>query len=55
MDPTSHIPAVTLFYYLDGTFALSDDDRDHLARCAYCQSVLDQYKTYVDPAMIRVA
>ena len=30
MDPTSHIPSVTLFHYLNGSMPLTDDERDHL-------------------------
>ena len=52
MDPTSHIPSVTLFYYLNGSMPLTDDDRYHLDYCAYCQSVVAEYKKYIDPAMI---
>jgi hypothetical protein len=52
MDPTSHIAAVTLFYYLNGSMPLTDEEHYHLDHCAYCQSVVDQYRTYIDPAMI---
>ncbi|MBI4473294.1 MAG: hypothetical protein HY646_11550 [Acidobacteria bacterium] len=55
MDPTSHIPSVTLFHYLIYAIPLTDDDLVHLEECAYCQSVLDDFKTYIDPAMIRAA
>jgi hypothetical protein len=55
MDPTSHISSVTLFYYLNGSTSLTEGERDHLDHCAYCQSVVGEYKTYIDPAMIPVA
>jgi len=46
MDPTSHISQVTLFYCLMHAIPLTDDERDHLKKCAYCQSVIDQWDTY---------
>ena len=55
MDPTNHIPSVTLFHYLNGSMPLTDDERYHLAHCAYCQSVVAEYKKYIDPAMIPAA
>ena len=55
MDHTSHIPAVTLFHYLIHAMPLSDDERDHLAKCSCCQSILEEWDTYVDPAMIHAA
>src|SRR6266699_1961309 len=55
MDPTNHIPSVTLFHYLNGSMPLTDDERYHLDHCAYCQSVVSEYKKYIDPAMIPAA
>jgi len=55
MDPTSHIPSVTLFHYLNGSMPLTNDGRYHLDHCAYCQSVVAEYKKYIDPAMIPAA
>ncbi len=34
---------------------LTDDERYHLDHCAYCQSVVAEYKKYIDPAMIPAA
>ena len=55
MDPTNHIPSVTLFHYLNGSMPLTNDGRYHLDHCAYCQSVVAEYKKYIDPAMIPAA
>jgi hypothetical protein len=55
MDPTSHIPSVMIFHYLNGSMPLTDDERYHLGHCAYCQSVVAEYKKYIDPAMIPAA
>jgi hypothetical protein len=55
MDPTTHISSVTLFHYLIEAIPLTDDEAVHLQHCAYCQAVLEEYRTYIDPAMIRAA
>lgn len=55
MDPTSHISSVTLFHYLIHAMPLSDEERQHLQTCLYCQSVLDEFDTYIDPTMIHAA
>jgi hypothetical protein len=55
MDPTSHVSSVTLFHYLIHAMPLTDDERDHLAKCAYCQGILDEFDTYIDPGMIHAA
>ena len=55
MDPTSHIASVTLFHYLIHAMPLSDDEQYHLKHCAYCQSVLEEFDTYIDPGMIHAA
>ena len=55
MDRTSHISSVTLFHYLIHAMPLSDDERNHLAECYECQSVLEEWDTYVDPGMIHAA
>jgi hypothetical protein len=55
MDPSSHIPQVTLFHYLIHAMPLSDDERAHLENCSYCQSILDEWETYIDPSMIQAA
>jgi hypothetical protein len=55
MDHKTHIPVVTLFHYLIRAMPLSDDERDHLAKCSRCQSILEEWDTYVDPAMIHAA
>ena len=55
MDPTSHVPDVKLFHYLIHAMPLSRDERDHLGKCRYCQSVLEQFETYIDRAMIHAA
>jgi hypothetical protein len=55
MDPTSHVPAVKLFHYLIHAMPLTRDEREHLWKCKYCQSVLEQFDTYIDPAMIHAA
>lgn len=55
MDPTSHIPSVTLFHYLIHAMPLGDGEQRHLKDCAYCQSVLEEFDTYIDPGMIHAA
>ena len=55
MDPTSHVIPVKLFHYLIHAMPLSDDERDHLSKCSYCQSILEQFDTYIDPGMIHAA
>jgi len=55
MDPTSHISSVKLFHYLIDAIPLNDDERHHLDHCSYCQSVVEEYKKYISPAMIRAA
>jgi hypothetical protein len=55
VDATSHIAPVTLFHYLIHAMPISDDERDHLGRCSHCQSLLDEWDTYIDPAMIHAA
>jgi hypothetical protein len=55
MDPTSHVSEVTLFHYLIHAMPLTDSERDHLEKCSYCQSVLAEWDTYIDPGMIRAA
>ena len=55
MDPTSHISSVTLFHYLIHAMPLSDEERDHLNKCSYCQNVLDEFDTYIDPGKIHAA
>jgi hypothetical protein len=55
MDPTTHIASVTLFHYLIGAIPLTDEEALHLQQCADCRSVLEEYRTYIDPAMIRAA
>jgi hypothetical protein len=55
MDPTSHVSTVTLFHYLIDAMTLTDDEHDHLEHCAHCQSVLDEYRKYINPSMIRAA
>jgi hypothetical protein len=55
MDPTSHISSVKLFHYLIDAMPLNDDERHHLDHCSYCQSVVEEYKKYINPAMIRAA
>jgi len=55
MDPTSHISSVTLFHYLIHAMPLSNEERAHLAECRYCQSILEEWDTYVDPGMIHAA
>jgi len=55
MDPTSHIPQVTLFHYLIHAMSLSESEKDHLAKCSYCQAILEEWDTYVDPGMIHAA
>jgi hypothetical protein len=55
MDATSHIPVVTLFHYLIHAMPLSDDERFHLANCSYCQGVVEEWDTYIDPGMIHAA
>jgi hypothetical protein len=55
MDPTSHIPPVKLYHYLIHAMPMSAEERKHLEKCVYCQSVLEQFDTYIDPAMIHAA
>jgi hypothetical protein len=55
MDPTSHISSVTLFHYLIHAMPLSPEEKGHLDVCSQCQSVLEEYNTYIDPSMIRAA
>jgi hypothetical protein len=55
MDPTSHIPSVTLFHYLIHAMPLTEDEQQHLKTCSYCQSVLDEFDTYIDHSMIYAA
>ena len=55
MDATHHVPAVTLFHYLIHAMPLTADEQRHLEICDYCQSVLEQFDTYIDPAMIHAA
>jgi len=55
MDPTSHVPDVKLFHFLIHAMPLTRDELDHLGKCLYCQSVLEQFETYIDPAMIHAA
>ena len=52
MDPTSHIPPVTLFHYLIHAMPLTDDEQQHLKTCPHCKSVLDEFDTYIDPGII---
>jgi hypothetical protein len=55
MDPTSHISEVKLFHYLIYAMPLTNDELDHLQRCSHCQSVLQEWDTYIDPGMIHAA
>jgi hypothetical protein len=55
MDSTSHVSPVTLFHYLIHAMPLTDEERDHLSQCSICQSVLDEWDTYIDPGMIHAA
>jgi hypothetical protein len=55
MDPTSHISSVTLFHYLIRAMPLSPEEKRHLDDCAKCQSVVEEYNTYIDASMIRAA
>jgi hypothetical protein len=55
MDHTTHIAAVTLFHYLIHAMPLNDEEREHLAHCSHCQARLEEWDTYVDPAMIHAA
>ena len=55
MDPTMHIPVVTLFHYLIHAMTLTKDEQEHLKSCSHCQSVLDDFDTYVAPGMIHAA
>ncbi len=55
MDSTLHIPVVTLFHYLIHAMPLTKDEQDHLTNCSHCQSVLDDFDTYIDPGMIHAA
>jgi len=55
MDPTSHIPPVTLFHYLINAMPLSESERDHLKNCPYCQSILEEWDKYINPEMIHAA
>jgi hypothetical protein len=55
MDPTSHISVVKLFHYLIHAMPLTDAERDHLAKCSHCQSVLEEWDRYVDSDMIHAA
>jgi hypothetical protein len=55
MDPTSHIPPVVLFYYLNNGMPLTQDENEHLRTCSVCQSVVDDFNTYIDPGMIHAA
>ena len=55
MDPTSHVPDVKLFHFLIHAMPLSRDEREHLSECSYCQSVVEQFETYIPPEMIHAA
>jgi len=55
MDPTSHIAPVKLFHYLIHAMPLGESELDHLQKCPYCQSLLEEWDTYVDPGMIHAA
>jgi hypothetical protein len=55
MDPTSHVPPVKLFHYLIHAMPLTEEELNHLAHCAQCQSVLEEWDTYIDPQMIHAA
>jgi hypothetical protein len=55
MDATSHVPDVKLFHYLIHAMPLTRDERDHLGKCSFCQSVIEQFETYIDPEMIHAA
>ena len=55
MDPTSHISSVKLFHYLIDAMPLGEDELYHLNHCAYCQSNVEEYRKYINPAMIRAA
>ena len=55
MDATSHIPPAVLFHYLIHAMPLTKDEQYHLKNCLHCQSVLDDFDTYIDPGMIHAA
>ena len=56
MDATSHIPPVVLFHYLIHAMPLTKkDEQYHLKNCLQCQSVVDDFDTYIDPGMIHAA
>ena len=55
MDATSHIPSVKLFHYLNGSMQLTDDERHHLEHCPHCQSVIEEFTTYISPTVIPAA
>ena len=55
MDPTEHVSSVRLFHYLINAMPLTSDERRHLEICSLCQSELEQFDTYIDPAMIHAA
>ncbi|HLH30306.1 MAG TPA: hypothetical protein VKY31_03835 [Terriglobia bacterium] len=44
MEPSEHIPQVTLFYYLLNVMPLTRDEREHLTICSLCQSVLEDFE-----------
>jgi hypothetical protein len=48
MDPTSHIPPVKLFHYLINAMPLNDEERVHLMKCSYCQSLLEEWEPYAE-------
>jgi len=55
MDPTAHISEVKLFYYWIDAMPLTSDEADHFRKCSHCQSVLEEWETYIDPNMARAA
>ena len=55
MDPTGHIPEVTLFCYLLDVMPLKTDERQHLEVCSHCRSVLEEFEPYVKGRMSHAA
>jgi hypothetical protein len=55
MDPTSHIPQATLFHSLIHAMQLSESERRHLDACGYCQAIIEEWETYIDPGMVQAA
>jgi hypothetical protein len=54
MDPTSHVPIVSLYHWLIRAFPLTREERLHLDSCEHCQEILQELQQVV-PHVVHAA